>query len=66
MNVSEIDMPIFALKNEQFWDLPLEISQKALSLGVQTHHLIEKITEVKQMKKYFKKIGYKYKQFSQQ
>jgi len=34
MNVSEIDMPIFALKNEQFWDLPLEISQKALSLGV--------------------------------
>jgi CheY-like chemotaxis protein len=62
-NVSQNEMPVFALKNEQFWDLPLEITQRAFHLGVQTHHLIKKITEVRQMKRYFKKIGYKYKQF---
>ena len=25
-NVSQNEMPVFALKNEQFWDLPLEIT----------------------------------------
>ena len=58
MNVSLNEMPVFAFKDENFWDLPIEITQRAFTLGVQTHHLIKKITEVKQMKKYFKKIGY--------
>jgi CheY-like chemotaxis protein len=58
MDVPTNEMPVFAFKDQQFWELPLEITQTAFSLGVQTHHLIKKITEVNQMKKYFKKIGY--------
>ena len=66
MDVPPNEMPVFAFKDQQFWDLPLDITQRAFSLGVQTHHLIKKITNVRQMKKYFKKIGYNYKQFGTQ
>ena len=34
MNVSPDEMPVFAFKQEHFWDLPLEITQKVFSLGV--------------------------------
>ena len=34
MNVSPDEMPVFAFKQEHFWDLPLEITQKIFSLGV--------------------------------
>ena len=34
MDVSPDEMPVFAVKQEHFWDLPLEITQKIFSLGV--------------------------------
>ena len=55
------EMPVFAFRAEQFYELPPDIIAELNSFGVKNEDVIQKITNVKQMAQYFEKIGYLYR-----
>ena len=64
-NVSASDMPRFTFRSQQFWDLPPETIQEIFDLGVKSENVIEKVTEAKQMERFFRKIDYYYRQLAE-
>jgi hypothetical protein len=63
-NVSEDDMPHFAFRGQQFWDLPPEKVREIFELGVKSRDIIEKVINKQQVESYFKQIGYYYRQLA--
>jgi len=52
------EMPRFAFRAQQFWDLPPESVREILKHGFKMDDIFEKVTNKQQLKHYFKKIGY--------
>ena len=45
--VSEDEMPHFAFRAQQFWDLPPEKVKDILDMGIKTDEILEKVTRKK-------------------
>ena len=58
--VEKEDMPRFAFKAQQFWELPPETIKQVFELGIKQEDIIEKVTKKQQILKYFKRISYFY------
>ena len=62
--VSEDDMPKFAFRAQQFYELSPETIRAIFDLGVKSEDVIEKIIDAKQIERYFRKINYFYRQLA--
>ena len=59
------ELPVFAFRVQQFYELAPDIIAQLNELGVKKEEVIDKITNVKQMDQYFRKIGYLYRTIAQ-
>ena len=59
--VSDDNMPHFAFRAQQFWDLSPEKIKEVFELGIKSEDILEKVTKAKQIERYFKKINYFYR-----
>ena len=59
--VSEEDMPRFAFRAQQFWDLSPETIREIFDMGIKTEDIIEKVIDKKQIERYFRRISYFYR-----
>lgn len=62
--VSSEDMPVFAFRGQTFWDLPPEKVREIFELGVKSRDIIEKVIKRQEVERYFKQIGYYYRQLA--
>jgi hypothetical protein len=62
--VDSDDMPHFAFRAQQFWELPPETIREVFDLGVKSEDVIEKVIKKEQIERYFKRIRYFYRQLA--
>lgn len=55
------DMPSFAFRAQQFWELPPDEIREVFDLGIKSEDVIEKVVKKEQIERYFKRIGYYYR-----
>ena len=55
------EMPKFAFRAQQFWELSPGTIQEIFDLGIKSEDVIEKVTKKIQIQKYFKRINYFYR-----
>jgi hypothetical protein len=62
--LTEEDMPTFAFRGKQFWELPPEKVAEVFKLGVKSRDIVEQVAKKSDIESYFKKIGYFYRQLA--
>ena len=62
--VAPEDMPHFAFRAQQFWELPPDQIREVFDLGVKSEDVIEKLVKRDQIERYFKRINYFYRQLA--
>ena len=62
--VAPEDMPHFAFRAQQFWELPPDQIREVFDLGVKSEDVIEKLVKREQIERYFKRINYFYRQLA--
>lgn len=62
--VPDEELPRFAFRGQQFWDLPPEKVREIFELGVKSRDIIEKVIKRQEVESYFKQIGYYYRQLA--
>lgn len=60
--VSDREMPRFAFRAQQYYELPPEEVKRLQDLGIKTDDVLEKITTKQQLERYFRHIDYFYRQ----
>lgn len=60
--MSDQEMPRFAFRAQQFYELPPEEVKRLQDLGIKTDDVLEKITTKQQLERYFRQIDYFYRQ----
>ena len=58
------EMPRFAFRGQQFYELPSEIIEQVFKMGFKAEDIIERVVRRTQVEKYFKRIGYYYRQLA--
>ena len=59
------ELPVFAFRAQEFYELSPDVIAQLIEYEVKSEDVIQKITNVRQMAQYFKKIGYFYRSIAQ-